>query len=96
MVSSPAVYILHENPEWFPPLEAAFAAEGVPVREWLLTEGSIDLLAERRMECSGRGSAHPRTRVGTRSRKSTRVRFCDSWKHPVVEWSMVAACSNMR
>lgn len=28
MVSSPAVYILHENPEWFPPLEAAFAAEG--------------------------------------------------------------------
>ena len=46
MVSSPAVYILHENPEWFPPLEAAFAAEGVPVREWLLTEGSIDLLAE--------------------------------------------------
>ena len=46
MVSSPAVYILHENPEWFPPLAAAFEAERVPVHEWLLTDGSIDLLEE--------------------------------------------------
>ena len=35
--------VIHENPEWLPPLAAAFAAEGVPLREWLLTEGSIDL-----------------------------------------------------
>jgi hypothetical protein len=40
------VYVIHENPEWFPPLAAAFEAEGVPVEELLLTEGSIDLAAE--------------------------------------------------
>ncbi|GAA3680865.1 glutathione synthase [Arthrobacter ginkgonis] len=39
----PSVYVIHENPEWFPPLAAAFAAEGVPAVEWLLTTGSINL-----------------------------------------------------
>ena len=37
------VYALHENPEWFPPFAAAFAAEGVAVEEWLLTDGVLDL-----------------------------------------------------
>ncbi|MVA74797.1 alpha-L-glutamate ligase [Auraticoccus sp. F435] len=37
------VYALHENPEWWPPFADAFAAEGVPVTEWLLTEGTLDL-----------------------------------------------------
>lgn len=41
--STPTVYALHENPEWFPPFAAAFEAEGVPVQEWLLTEGTLDL-----------------------------------------------------
>ena len=44
------VYALHENPEWWPPFEAAFAAEGVPVEQWLLTgdsgEVGLDLDAE--------------------------------------------------
>ena len=43
---APAVYILHENPEWLPPLLAGFEAEGVPVRELSLTEGSFDIAAE--------------------------------------------------
>ena len=40
---TPRVFVMHENPEWLPPLAAAFSAEGVPMQEWLLTEGSIDL-----------------------------------------------------
>jgi hypothetical protein len=40
---STTIYALHENPEWFPPFAAAFAAEGVAVEEWLLTDGVLDL-----------------------------------------------------
>lgn len=40
---APAVYVLHDNPEWIPPLEQAFQAEGVPLIEWPLTGGAIDL-----------------------------------------------------
>ncbi|WP_353650961.1 alpha-L-glutamate ligase [Nakamurella sp. A5-74] len=39
----PAVYVLHENPEWIPPFAAAFAAAGVPLIEWRLAGGVIDL-----------------------------------------------------
>ncbi|MBM9466105.1 ATP-grasp domain-containing protein [Nakamurella leprariae] len=39
----PAVYAIHENPDWFGPFAAAFAREGVPVVEWLLVGGSLDL-----------------------------------------------------
>jgi hypothetical protein len=41
----PAVYVLHENPDWIPPFTRAFEAEGVPLVEWDLTQGSIDLAA---------------------------------------------------
>lgn len=38
------VYVLHENPDWFPPFAAAFEAESVPYTEWLLDgEGILDL-----------------------------------------------------
>ena len=40
---SATIYALHENPEWFPPFAAAFAAEGVRVEEWLLADGVLDL-----------------------------------------------------
>ena len=40
------MFVVHENPEWFPPLEAAFAAEGVPVEQILLTDGVLELDAE--------------------------------------------------
>lgn len=46
MSEQPRVYVIHENPEWFPPLRAAFEAEGVPVEELLLTDGSIDVTSE--------------------------------------------------
>lgn len=44
--AEPAVYVLHENKDWLPPLREAFAAQGVPLREIELTSGSIDLAAE--------------------------------------------------
>jgi hypothetical protein len=36
-------YILHENPEWYPPFAAAFEAEGVDHEPWLLGDGLLDL-----------------------------------------------------
>jgi hypothetical protein len=42
-MTTPTIYALHENPEWFPPFAQAFAAEGVQVEEWLLTDGVLDL-----------------------------------------------------
>ena len=42
-MTTPTIYALHENPEWFPPFAQAFAEEGVEVEEWLLTEGTLDL-----------------------------------------------------
>ncbi|WP_225733479.1 ATP-grasp domain-containing protein [Pseudoclavibacter sp. CFCC 14310] len=41
--TAPEIFVIHENPEWIPPFAAAFARAGQPFREWLLTDGSIDL-----------------------------------------------------
>ena len=41
--TTPVVYAIHENPEWFGPFRAAFEAEGVPYVEWLLVDGVLDL-----------------------------------------------------
>jgi hypothetical protein len=41
--TAPAVYALHENPDWFGPFREAFEAEGVPLVEWLLVDGELDL-----------------------------------------------------
>jgi hypothetical protein len=68
------VYVIHENPEWFPPLAAAFEAEGVPVEEILLTEGQIDLGAEpepgvywSRMSASSHTRGHEHSKEYTRA-----------------------------
>jgi hypothetical protein len=37
------VYVLHENPDWYPPFAAAFDAEGVEHEQWLLGDGPLDL-----------------------------------------------------
>jgi hypothetical protein len=37
------VYVLHENPDWFPPFDRAFREAGLDVEEWLLIEGVLDL-----------------------------------------------------
>ncbi|MBA8990903.1 hypothetical protein FHW23_002168 [Curtobacterium pusillum] len=73
-MSTPRVYVIHENPEWFPPLAAAFEAEGVPVEEILLTEGQIDLGAEpapgvywSRMSASSHTRGHEHSKEYTRA-----------------------------
>ncbi len=73
-MSTPRVYVIHENPEWFPPLAAAFEAEGVPVQEILLTEGQIDLAAEpepgvywSRMSASSHTRGHEHSKEYTRA-----------------------------
>jgi hypothetical protein len=37
------LFVLHENPDWYAPLGAAFDAAGVPHEQWLLGEGPLDL-----------------------------------------------------
>ncbi len=37
------IHVIHENPDWYGPLAAAFDAEGVPHEEWLLDGGLLDL-----------------------------------------------------
>ncbi|MFZ7089192.1 ATP-grasp domain-containing protein [Curtobacterium sp. RRHDQ10] len=73
-MSTPRVYVIHENPEWFPPLAAAFEAEGVPVGELLLTDGSIDLAADpepgvywSRMSASSHTRGHEHAKEYTRA-----------------------------
>ncbi len=42
-MTAPAVYVIHENPEWLVPLRAALEAEGVPWVDWFVHEGRVDL-----------------------------------------------------
>ena len=37
------VHVIHENPDWYVPLAAAFDAAGVPHEQWLLGEGLLEL-----------------------------------------------------
>lgn len=39
------IYVLHENPDWLPPLAAALDDTGAPWEEWFLVEGTVDLSA---------------------------------------------------
>ncbi|RKR75074.1 ATP-grasp domain-containing protein [Frondihabitans australicus] len=71
---TPRVYVIHENPEWFPPLQRAFDAEGVPVEEILLTDGAIDLTAEPAPGIYwSRMSASAHTRGNEHSKEYTRA-----------------------
>jgi hypothetical protein len=40
------LYVLHENPEWYAPLGAAFDSAGLPHEQWLLGEAVLDLDSE--------------------------------------------------
>ena len=42
-VDRPAVYIIHDNPEWIAPFAEALRARGIEFAEWLLPETAIDL-----------------------------------------------------
>jgi hypothetical protein len=67
------VYVLHENPDWYAPLAAAFDAAGVPHQQWLLGEGSLDLdeppppgVFWSRMSASSYSRGHPFAKDQTR------------------------------
>ncbi|MHA7987691.1 ATP-grasp domain-containing protein [Rathayibacter sp. CAU 1779] len=86
------VYVIHENPEWFPPLKAAFDAEGVPVEEILLIDGGIDLDSEPAPGVYwSRMSASAHTRDHRHSKDYTRavLAWLESWGATVVGGSHV-------
>lgn len=39
------IYVLHENPDWLPPLAAALDDVGAPWQDWFLVDGAVDLAA---------------------------------------------------
>jgi len=68
MTASPdaKLYVLHENPDWYAPLGAAFDHAGLPHEQWLLGDAAIDLDAEpppgvfwSRMSASSHTRDHP-------------------------------------
>jgi hypothetical protein len=67
------VHVLHENPEWYAPLAAAFDAAGLAHTEWLLGEAAIDLAEAppagvywSRMSASSHTRGHPYAKDQTR------------------------------
>ncbi|GAA2233726.1 alpha-L-glutamate ligase [Herbiconiux moechotypicola] len=88
----PAVYILHENETWIPPLAAALDAAGVEHREWRLDTGSIDLGTEPPQGVFwSRLSASAHTRGHEVAKESSRavLRWLESWGRRVVNGSRV-------
>ena len=92
MTDEARVHVLHENPEWLPPFRAAFEAAGVPLVEWSLTEGSIDLTAEppqgvfwSRLSAS----AHTREHAASKEYGRAVLRWLESWGRTVVNGSPV-------
>lgn len=89
---APAVYVLHENPEWYAPIAEAFGAEGVPVREWLLTAGSIDLSAappEGVFWSRISASAHTRGNERTKEYARAVLSWLNAWGRVVANGSPV-------
>ena len=67
------LYVIHENPEWYAPLAAAFDTAGVPHEPWLLGDAAIDLGADppagvfwSRMSASSHTRGHPFAKDQTR------------------------------
>ena len=67
------VHVLHENPDWFVPIEAALKEAGVPHEQWLLGEAVLDLAAApppgvywSRMSASSHTRGHPHAKDQTR------------------------------
>lgn len=88
----PRVHVLHDNPDWFAPFEAAFRAEGVPFQEVLLTDGSIDLDAE---PAAGvywsrlSASSHTRGHVHAKEFSRSVLAWLEGWGRRVVGGSHV-------
>ncbi|HET9898487.1 MAG TPA: hypothetical protein VFQ44_26455 [Streptosporangiaceae bacterium] len=67
------VYVIHENPDWYPPIAAAFDVLGVPHEQWQLGGELIDLDAPppagvfwSRMSASSHTRDHPYAKDQTR------------------------------
>ena len=67
------LYVLHENPDWYAPLAAAFDQAGVPHEQWLLGDAVVDLDEEppagvfwSRMSASAHTRGHPFAKDQTR------------------------------
>lgn len=67
------LYVIHENPDWYEPLAAAFDRAGLPHEQWLLGEAVLDLDAEppagvywSRMSASSHARNHPFAKDQTR------------------------------
>jgi hypothetical protein len=67
------VYEINENPDWYPPVAAAFDELGVPHEQWVLGEDVVDLDAEppagvfwSRMSSSSHTRGHPYAKDQTR------------------------------
>jgi hypothetical protein len=67
------LHVIHENPEWYEPLAAAFDRAGVPHEQWLLGEAVLELDAEppagvywSRMSASSHTRNHPFAKDQTR------------------------------
>lgn len=67
------LYVLHENPEWYAPIAAAFERAGLPHEQWLLGEAVLDLDEEppegvfwSRMSASAHTRGHPFAKDQTR------------------------------
>ena len=67
------LYVLHENPEWYAPLAAAFDRAGLAHAEWLLGSAVIDLSEDpppgvywSRMSASAHTRGHPHAKDQTR------------------------------
>lgn len=68
------VHVLHENPDWYTPIAAAFDAAGVPHEPWLLGEGPLDLddppprgVFWSRMSASSHTRGHPHAKDQARA-----------------------------
>jgi hypothetical protein len=68
------LYVIHENPDWYAPLAAAFDQAGLAHEQWLLGETAVDLTGEpppgvywSRMSASAHTRGHPFAKDQTRA-----------------------------
>jgi hypothetical protein len=73
VINNTKLYVIHENPDWYAPLAAAFDQAGVPHEQWLLGDAVVDLDEEppagvfwSRMSASAHTRGHPFAKDQTR------------------------------
>lgn len=92
-MTRPAVHVLHDNPEWIEVFVRAFEAEGVPLVQWPLDHGVLDLDAEPPQGVFwSRLSASSHTRGAELAKDAARttLSWLESWDRRVVNGSRVA------